>query len=85
MGQLESQLSSLREQLSRSEAECSKLRVEVERAGRRVDEKELSSQQQQQQLSAMFDSLRADSERVKLVCGVSCHGSIPQLLTEFKI
>lgn len=82
VGQLEAQLSSLREQLSGSEAECSKLRVEVERAGHRVDEKETSSQQQQQQLTAMFDSLRADSEKVRLVCGGK-HGCSWTLILAF--
>ena len=80
VSQLEAQLSLLRERLSGSEAECSKLRVEVERAGRRMDERESSSQQQQQQLTAIFDSLRADSEKVYTAAGVNFEFSSTRLL-----
>jgi len=57
-------LSSASECLSSSQSEVAQLRQQVEFAGRRAEEKEASALQTQEKFSAIFDSLRADQEKV---------------------
>ena len=53
------------------------LRQQVEFAGRRAEEKEASALQTQEKFSAIFDSLRADQEKV-CVCVCVCVNAMMQ-------
>ena len=61
---LEAQLSSATERLSSSQSDIAQLRQQVASAERRAEDKEASSLQTQEKFSAIFDSLRADHEKV---------------------
>ena len=61
---LEAQLSSATERLSSTQSDVAQLRQQVVSAERRAEEKEASSLQTQEKFSAIFDSLRADHEKV---------------------
>ena len=61
---LEAQLLSATERLSSTQSDIAQLRQQVVSAERRAEEKETSALQTQEKFSAIFDSLRADHEKV---------------------
>ena len=64
-GKLEAQLSATNDRLLSNQSEVVQLRQQVEFANRRAEEREANALQQQEKFNAIFDSLRADSEKVR--------------------